>query len=77
MLLLLLSHFPQSMVFQMSINPSGSVLASVDVSGNLSLWDLPSFRLKRKWTPQDLVSVVCIHHFSLLTAPSPPPPHPQ
>lgn len=46
------------MVFQMSISPSGALLATIDVSGRLSLWDLPSFRLKREWSPQELVCVV-------------------
>ena len=44
------------MVLHMSVSPSGSMLASIDASGSLSLWELPSFRLKRKWTPQELVS---------------------
>ena len=42
----------------MSTSPSGNLLASIDMSGNLSMWELPSFRLKRKWTPQELVSGV-------------------
>ena len=54
------------MVFHMSICPSGSMLASIDVSGSLSLWELPSFRLKRRWTPQELVSDIHRHHFSLI-----------
>ena len=65
---------PQSLVLQMSMSPSGSLLASIDVSGNLTLWDLPSFRLKRKWTPQELVSDMhynddnyCVLYFTFLS----------
>ena len=52
----------------MSVSPSGSMLASIDVSGNLSLWEIPSFRLKRRWTPQELVSDYTCIIFSLFEA---------
>nr|XP_042904334.1 neuroblastoma-amplified sequence [Parasteatoda tepidariorum] len=36
-------------IFKMSISPSGKLLASIHVSGAVSLWDLPSLRLKKHW----------------------------
>ena len=41
---------PQELVLAMSISPGGSLLATVEVSGRLSLWDVPSFRLRRLGT---------------------------
>ena len=49
----------------LAVSPSGDQLAAVDVSGHLSLWELPSFRLKRRWSPQELVSVI---HRTLIMA---------
>lgn len=43
------------MVFNMSLNPSGTLLAAIDVSGNLSLWEIPSFRQKNFWPLKQLV----------------------
>ncbi|CAL1282753.1 unnamed protein product [Larinioides sclopetarius] len=40
------------LVFKMSISPNGKILATVLISGALSLWDLPSLRLKKYWQLQ-------------------------
>ncbi|KFM69118.1 Neuroblastoma-amplified sequence, partial [Stegodyphus mimosarum] len=40
------------LVFKMSISPNGKILAAVHLSGALSLWDLPSLRLKKYWPLQ-------------------------
>ncbi|KAF8777200.1 Neuroblastoma-amplified sequence like protein [Argiope bruennichi] len=42
----------EDLVFKMSISPNGKILASVHISGSLSLWDLPSLRLKKYWQLQ-------------------------
>lgn len=36
----------------MSISPNGQILAAVHASGALSLWDLPSLKLKKFWDLQ-------------------------
>lgn len=42
----------QDLVYKMSISPNGKILAAIHVSGALSLWDLPSLRLKKFWDLQ-------------------------
>ena len=42
-------------LFTVSVNPSGRVIAGISLSGDLSLWDLPSCRLRTKWTTDELV----------------------
>ena len=45
----------QSWVFALSVSPSGKMLASLGISGQLCLWDLPSLRLRQQWVPDQLV----------------------
>ncbi|KAL5481498.1 hypothetical protein EMCRGX_G021669 [Ephydatia muelleri] len=40
-------------MIQMSLSPSGSLLAAVDLSGQLSMWDVPSLKMRKVWGPQD------------------------
>ncbi|XP_043920727.1 neuroblastoma-amplified sequence [Protopterus annectens] len=40
----------QDGIFKMSLSPKGTLLAAVHFSGRLSIWELPSLRLKREWT---------------------------
>eukprot|EP00731_Ephydatia_muelleri_P015823 Em0009g247a len=40
-------------VAMMSLSPSGSLLAAVDLSGQLSMWDVPSLKMRKVWGPQD------------------------
>lgn len=42
----------QDVIFKMSISPSGDVLAAIHMSGALSLWNLPSLRLRKSWDLQ-------------------------
>ncbi len=51
----------QSMIFDMSLSPSGALLAAIDVSGNLSLWEVPAFRRKEFWHSKQLVRTVRHH----------------
>ena len=41
----------------MSVSPDGSLLATIDVSGRLCLWEIPSFRLRREWRVEEMVGV--------------------
>ena len=44
----------------MNVSPDGMLLASCDVSGRLSVWDLPSFRLRNTVCATQVVkSLVC------------------
>ena len=43
-------------MFNMELSPSGSVLATLDVSGNISLYDVPSLRLRKQWSIEEQVS---------------------
>eukprot|EP00731_Ephydatia_muelleri_P015839 Em0009g263a len=43
----------QHCMIQMSLSPSGSLLAAVDLSGQLSMWDVPSLKMRKVWGPQD------------------------
>lgn len=40
----------------MVISPNEASLASLSLSGQLCIWDLPSCHLKSKWLPEELVS---------------------
>ena len=54
----LLFSFPlQDVVFAMSLSPSGSLLATIDVSGRLCLWEVPSLRLRKAWEIGDQVGL--------------------
>ena len=58
----------------MELSPSGSVLATLDVSGNISLYDVPSLRLRKEWSIEEqvsnyyhiLTSLQCIDQFNAL-----------
>ena len=39
------------------MSPDGSLLATIDVSGRLCLWEIPSFRLRREWRVEEMVGV--------------------
>lgn len=39
----------------MELSPSGSLLATVDVLGNISLYDVPSLRLRKQWSAEEQV----------------------
>ena len=47
------------MVLSMSLSPSDKLLATVDVSGIVYIWELPSCNLKKSWSAHDLVR--CMH----------------
>ena len=57
---------PQELVLAMRISPGGSLLATVEVSGRLSLWDGPSFRLRRARNCEEQVSTWLINLTQLL-----------
>ena len=40
----------------MAVSPNEASLASLSLSGQLCIWDLPSCHLKSKWLPEELVS---------------------
>jgi len=42
-------------VFRMELSPSGSALATIDVVGKLSVYDVPSLRLRKSWSAEDQV----------------------
>ncbi|XP_019855101.1 PREDICTED: neuroblastoma-amplified sequence-like [Amphimedon queenslandica] len=46
--------FNDDWVYSVSLSPSGSLLATLSLSGSICLWDLPSCRLKSKWLPEEL-----------------------
>src|SRR4029434_10775289 len=51
----------QDGVFRMSLSPDGALLAVVHFSGRLSLWDIPSFKLRASWEQSQQVCVcVCV-----------------
>ena len=58
----------------MKLSPSGSILATVDVSGNISFYDVPSLRLRRQWSIKEQVSnylfvltlLACVNQFDAL-----------
>lgn len=41
----------------MELSPNGSLLAGVDVLGNVSLYDVPSLRLRKQWSVEEQVSL--------------------
>uniref|UniRef100_A0A8C1T3G6 NBAS subunit of NRZ tethering complex n=1 Tax=Cyprinus carpio TaxID=7962 RepID=A0A8C1T3G6_CYPCA len=43
----------QDGVFRMSLSPDGTVLAVIHFSGSLSLWDIPSFKLRGSWKQEE------------------------
>ncbi|XP_016118100.1 neuroblastoma-amplified sequence-like, partial [Sinocyclocheilus grahami] len=45
----------QDGVFRMSLSPDGTVLAVIHFSGSLSLWDIPSFKLRGSWKQEEQV----------------------
>lgn len=40
----------------MAISPNEAALATLSLSGQLCIWDLPSCHLRSKWLPEELVS---------------------
>ena len=58
----------------MKLSPSGSILATIDVSGNISFYDVPSLRLRRQWSIKEQVSnylfvltlLACVNQFDAL-----------
>lgn len=36
-------------VFKMSLSPDGTLLAAIHLSGQLSLWEIPSLRHQKEW----------------------------
>ncbi|XP_019855102.1 PREDICTED: neuroblastoma-amplified sequence-like [Amphimedon queenslandica] len=46
--------FNDDWVYSVSLSPSGSLLATLSLSGSICLWDLPSCRLKSTWLPEEL-----------------------
>uniref|UniRef100_A0A673GLC1 NBAS subunit of NRZ tethering complex n=1 Tax=Sinocyclocheilus rhinocerous TaxID=307959 RepID=A0A673GLC1_9TELE len=57
----------QDGVFRMSLSPDGTVLAVIHFSGSLSLWDIPSFKLRGSWKQEEqIVFLSCLpQHLSL------------
>lgn len=43
----------QDGVFRMSLSPDGTILAVIHFSGSLSLWDIPSFKLRGSWKQEE------------------------
>ncbi len=53
--------FIQDGVFQMSLSPDGTVLAVIHFSGSLSLWDIPSFKLRGSWKQEEqVIKSLCV-----------------
>lgn len=44
----------------MELSPSGSALVTIDVSGNISLYNVPSLRLKKQWSVEEQVSLTSV-----------------
>ena len=59
----------QGMVCAMSLSPSGSLLATTDVSSRLCLWEVPSFKLKRAWESEDQVHLSLFPHRNVIAGP--------
>lgn len=47
--------FTQDGVFRMSLSPDSTVLAVIHFSGSLSLWNIPSFKLRGSWKQEEQV----------------------
>ena len=42
--------FPlQGGICQLALSPSGTMLAGIDGDGQLTLWDMPSGRMRKSW----------------------------
>ena len=41
--------FLQGGIFQLALSPSGTMLAGIDGDGRLTLWDMPSGRMRKSW----------------------------
>lgn len=54
--------FTQDGVFRMSLSPDSTVLAVIHFSGSLSLWNIPSFKLRGSWKQEEQVikSLLCV-----------------
>lgn len=54
----------------MSLSPNGAFLAVIDVAGNLSIVEVPSFRSKKFWSFKQLVRccAMCILYINVLMA---------
>lgn len=53
--------FTQDGVFRMSLSPDGTVLAVIHFSGSLSLWDIPSFKLRGSWKQEEqVIKSLCV-----------------
>ena len=48
-------------MFRMELSPSGSTLATIDVAGKLSLYDVPSLKLRKSWSIEEQVYTLCVH----------------
>lgn len=49
MIFCLLDPILQDGVFKMSLSPDGTLLAAIHLSGQLSLWEIPSLRHQKEW----------------------------
>jgi len=47
--------FTQDGVFRMSLSPDSTMLAVIHFSGSLSLWNIPSFKLRGSWKQEEQV----------------------
>ncbi|XP_065910966.1 NBAS subunit of NRZ tethering complex-like isoform X2 [Dysidea avara] len=47
------SSSDKAWVFRMELSPSGSTLATIDVVGKLSLYDVPSLKLRKSWSIEE------------------------
>lgn len=53
--------FAQDGVFRMSLSPDGTVLAVIHFSGSLSLWNIPSFKLRGSWKQEEqVIKSLCV-----------------
>ena len=53
-------YFLQTVVLSMSLSPSTGLLATVDLSGVVCIWELPSCNLKKSWSSEDMVRFSCM-----------------
>ena len=40
---------PQGGIFHLALSPSGALLVGIDGDGQLTLWDMPSGRMRKSW----------------------------
>ena len=62
------SSEPRDGIYRLSLSPDGKLVAAVHYSSTLSIWHVPSLRLKQSWQLglQVVASVLCMSALTLL-----------